>query len=357
MSTLASAALALPRASRRVVRRPDARRLRPRGVSARVRASRDDPDASSSSPETTPTTATRRATLASALALLAAPRAALADDDAAAPPPPPPPPPRSPPPPRPPPRIVVVGATGQTGALVVDALRRRGGAASVVAAVRSAEKARKLGVDRGGVELLPDFDVTADAATLAERLGGGANTPPDVLIIATGFVPGNPFKMAAAARAVDNEGVVHLVDAATRAGVRRVVLISSILVDGRAMGAEDSPGFKITNAFGGVLDEKLVGERALEGSGLEWVIVRPAGLRSDPPKTPLVATPGNVMASGEVSRALVADVMAEAAFAKDAAGKIVEIAEAGTFAPGYEPENVARYQVGEDRSKWFPTRE
>ena len=123
------------------------------------------------------------------------------------------------------------------------------------------------------------------------------------------------------------------------------------------MGAEDSPGFKITNAFGGVLDEKLVGERALEGSGLEWVIVRPAGLRSDSPKTPLVATPGNVMASGEVSRALVADVMAEAAFAKDAAGKIVEIAEAGTFAPGYEPENVARYQVGEDRSKWFPTRE
>ena len=352
MSTLASAALALPPASRRVVRRPDARRLRPRGVSARVRASRDDPDASSSSPETTPTTATRRATLATALALLAAPRAALADDAAAAP--------------AaaaavsaaaaPPPRIVVVGATGQTGALVVDALRRRGGAASVVAAVRSAEKARKLGVDRGGVELLPDFDVTADAATLAERLGGGANTP-DVLIIATGFVPGNPFKMAAAARAVDNEGVVHLVDAAKNAGVRRVVLISSILVDGRAMGAEDSPGFKITNAFGGVLDEKLVGERALEGSGLEWVIVRPAGLRSDPPKTPLVATPGNVMASGEVSRALVADVMAEAAFAKDAAGKIVEIAEAGTFAPGYEPENVARYQVGEDRSKWFPTRE
>ena len=355
MSTLASAALALPPASRRVVRRPDARRLRPRGVSARVRASRDDPDASSS-PETTPTTATRRATLATALALLAAPRAALADDAAAAPaaaaaaavsaaaaaaPP----------------RIVVVGATGQTGALVVDALRRRGGAASVVAAVRSAEKARKLGVDRGGVELLPDFDVTADAATLAERLGGGAAAAPDVLIIATGFVPGNPFKMAAAARAVDNEGVVHLVDAAKRAGVRRVVLISSILVDGRAMGAEDSPGFKITNAFGGVLDEKLVGERALEGSGLEWVIVRPAGLRADSPKTPLVATPGNVMASGEVSRALVADVMAEAAFAKDAAGKIVEIAEAGTFAPGYEPENVARYQVGEDRSKWFPTRE
>ena len=51
---------------------------------------------------------------------------------------------------------------------------------------------------------------------------------------------------------------MHIVDAAKAAGVKRVVLISSILTDGRAMGAADSPGFKITNAFGGVLDEKLV---------------------------------------------------------------------------------------------------
>ena len=226
---------------------------------------------------------------------------------------------------------------------------RRGGA-GITAAVRSPEKASKLGIDRGGVELLPGFHVTAPADVLAGPMKGT-----DVVVICTGFVPGNPFKMAAAARAVDNEGVVHLVDAAVRSGtVRRVVLISSILTDGRAMGAEDSPGFKITNAFGGVLDEKLVGERALVDSGLEYCIVRPAGLRGEPPKTALVATPRNVMASGEVSRELVARVMAEAAFAPAAAGKIVEIAEAGTFSPGYEPADVARFVVGDDKTKWFP---
>ena len=48
------------------------------------------------------------------------------------------------------------------------------------------------------------------------------------------------------------------------------------VANGRAMGAEDSPGFKITNAFGGVLDEKLVGEKYLQASGVEYVIVRPA---------------------------------------------------------------------------------
>jgi len=252
--------------------------------------------------------------------------------------------------------VLVVGATGATGRLVVEELRRRGDdGAAVVAAVRSEEKAKKLlSVDKGdvGVSIMPGFDVTMPADVLAPLM---KSVDAEIVVACAGFVPGNPFKMASAARAVDNEGVVHLVDAARRSGtVRRVVLISSILTDGRAMGAEDSPGFKITNAFGGVLDEKRVGERYLIDSGLEYCVVRPAGLRGEPPKTELIATPGNVMASGEVSRELVARVMAEAAFAPGAAGKIVEIAEAGTFAPGYEPADVNRYVVGDDRSRWFP---
>ena len=252
--------------------------------------------------------------------------------------------------------VLVVGATGATGRLVVEELRRRGDdGAAVVAAVRSEEKAKKLlSVDKGdvGVSIMSGFDVTMPADVLAPLM---KSVDAEIVVACAGFVPGNPFKMASAARAVDNEGVVHLVDAARRSGtVRRVVLISSILTDGRAMGAEDSPGFKITNAFGGVLDEKRVGERYLIDSGLEYCIVRPAGLRGEPPKTELIATPGNVMASGEVSRELVARVMAEAAFAPGAAGKIVEIAEVGTFAPGYEPADVNRYVVGDDRSRWFP---
>mmetsp|Transcript_4604 Transcript_4604/g.11635 ORF Transcript_4604/g.11635 Transcript_4604/m.11635 type:complete len:206 (+) Transcript_4604:506-1123(+) len=205
-----------------------------------------------------------------------------------------------------------------------------------------------MGLDAGGVGLLAGFDVTADAGTLAAQMKGF-----DVAIVCTGFVPGNPFKMGAAAHAVDNEGVVHLTDAAKAAGVKRVVLISSILTDGRAMGAADTPGFKITNAFGGVLDEKLVGEKHLQASGVEYVIVRPAGLKGEPPKAPLVLAPGNTMASGEISRELVAAVMVEAAFASGAANKVIEIAEEGTFAPGSTPEGVEGFTVGDDRSRWF----
>ena len=129
-------------------------------------------DASSDPPAPSPLT--RRETISSALAALAlaaldpAPPAARAGDL---------------------PRVVVVGATGQTGALVVDELRRRGGC-DLVAAVRSADKAKKLGVDAGGVTLVPNFDVTANPDVLARSLDGA-----DALVVCTGFVPGTPFKV------------------------------------------------------------------------------------------------------------------------------------------------------------------
>jgi hypothetical protein len=47
----------------------------------------------------------------------------------------------------------------------------------------------------------------------------------------------------------------------------------------RAILQEKSPGFVITNAFGGVLDEKLVAEQHLRASGMDYTIVRPGGLK------------------------------------------------------------------------------
>lgn len=112
--------------------------------------------------------------------------------------------------------VLVVGATGATGRLVVDELRRRADPATqIVAGVRDEKKAKKLGVDSGHVSVLPDFDVTNDVATLTGQMRGV-----DVAIVCLGFVPGNPFKMKAAAHAVDNEGVVRLVEAAKAAGVK-----------------------------------------------------------------------------------------------------------------------------------------
>merc|ERR1719156_99239 len=131
-------------------------------------------------------------------------------------------------------------------------------------------------IDASSVELKALDVEKSSVAEMAATLKGA-----DGLVIAVGFVPGNPFKMNAAAHAVDNAGTIALIDAAKAAGVRKVVLVSSILTDAGAWGQLDSAGYKITNAFGHVLEEKLVAEKALRKSGLDWTIVRPGGLKAD----------------------------------------------------------------------------
>jgi len=177
-------------------------------------------------------------------------------------------------------------------------------------------------VDTKGVAL-KKLDVVKDSVdALAATLKGA-----DALVVATGFVPGNPFAMGQEAHAVDNLGTKALVDAAKKAGVGKVVLVSSILTNGRAWGQENSPGFQITNAFGGVLDEKIVAERYLRDSGLDYTIVRPGGLKASPPSGSVVFSAEDTLNSGEVSRDTVADVCVAALFSPKAANKVVEIIE------------------------------
>ncbi len=190
-------------------------------------------------------------------------------------------------------KVVVAGATGQTGRRVLERLAAQPGL-SVVAGVRNVDKATKslsesstvvrgamiqqvASVDTSKVDL-QHLDVVMDSTDLlAETLKGA-----DSLVIAVGFVPSNPLKMNEEAHKVDNVGTIKLIDAAKVAGVKKVVLVSSILTNGRAWGQEKSPGFVITNAFGKVLDEKLVAENYLKASGLDYTIVRPGGLKAQP---------------------------------------------------------------------------
>ena len=64
-------------------------------------------------------------------------------------------------------------------------------------------------IDASAVELRGIDVETLGVGELTASLKGA-----DGLVIAVGFVPGNPFKMTAAAAAVDNVGTVKLIDAA-----------------------------------------------------------------------------------------------------------------------------------------------
>jgi len=234
--------------------------------------------------------------------------------------------------------VVVAGATGQTGRRCLSLLAKTAGV-SVVGGVRDPAAATKklseskieirgamiekgAAIDASAVELKA-LDV--DKASVSDMTGSLQGA--EGLIIAVGFVPGNPFKMNAAAHAVDNVGTVKLIDAAKAAGVKKIVLVSSILTDAGAWGQLDSAGYKITNAFGSVLEEKLVAEKYLRGSGIDWTIVRPGGLKADPPTGALFVSGENTLNSGEISRDLVADVSVAALFDSKASNKVVEIVE------------------------------
>jgi len=234
--------------------------------------------------------------------------------------------------------VVVAGATGQTGRRILERLAARGDL-SVIGGVRDIAKAQQAlatasitvrgamveqvdAVDTKGVALKA-VDVAKDSVDKLTSTLQGA----DALVIATGFVPGNPFAMGAEAHAVDNVGTKALVDACKKAGVGKVVLVSSILTNGRAWGQENSPGFQITNAFGGVLDEKIEAEKYLRASGLDYTIVRPGGLKATPPSGTLIVSKEDTLNSGEISRDLVADVSVAAIFDGKASNRVVEIIE------------------------------
>ncbi len=88
--------------------------------------------------------------------------------------------------------------------------------------------------------------------------------------------------------------------------MKKVVLVSSILTDAGTWGQLDSAGYKITNAFGQVLEAKLVAEKYLRASGLDWTIVRPGGLKGDAPTGALFVSGENTLDSLSRTKACMA---------------------------------------------------
>lgn len=237
-------------------------------------------------------------------------------------------------------KVVVAGATGQTGRRVLERLAKAGNT-EVIGGVRNIEKAtaslgesstvvrgamvqKVASVDTSAVNL-KRLDVVKDSVDdLAANMAGAQS-----LVIATGFVPGkNPKNWNSICHEVDNVGTIKLIDAAKKTGtVKKIVMVSSILTNGRNWGQEKSPGFVITNVFGGALDEKLVAENYLRKSGINYTIVRPGGLKSKPPTGALQISAEDTLNSGEISRDLVADVCIASLTDTKAKNKVLEIIE------------------------------
>jgi len=80
-------------------------------------------------------------------------------------------------------------------------------------------------------------------------------------------------------RRADDEGNINVIDAAVTTGrARRFVLVTSI-------GCGEMAPFRSARAiaaFGAAVDAKTLAEERLRASGLDWTILRPGGLVSEP---------------------------------------------------------------------------
>ncbi|XP_065879659.1 uncharacterized protein At2g34460, chloroplastic [Euphorbia lathyris] len=215
-------------------------------------------------------------------------------------------------------KIFVAGATGNTGKRIVEQLLAKG--FEVKAGVRDVDKAKTSfsnSKDNPSLQIVK-ADVTEGSDKLAQVIGNDS----DAVICATGFRPGldlfSPWK-------VDNFGTVNLVDACRKLGVNRFILISSILVNGAAMGQLFNPAYIFLNVFGLTLVAKLQAEQYIRKSGINYTIIRPGGLKNDPPSGNVVMEPEDTLYEGSISRDLVAEVAAEALVCPESHYKVVEI--------------------------------
>ncbi|KAL3739555.1 hypothetical protein ACJRO7_020896 [Eucalyptus globulus] len=212
--------------------------------------------------------------------------------------------------------VFVAGATGATGKRIVDQLLAKGFA--VKAGVRDVDRARAAFPQNNPALQIVKADVTEGSEKLAEAIGSDS----EAVICATGFRPGwdlfAPWK-------VDNFGTVNLVEACRKLGVNRFILISSILVNGAAMGQLLNPAYIFLNVFGLTLVAKLQAEQHIRRSGINYTIVRPGGLRNEPPKGNIVMEPEDTLYEGSISRDQVAEVAVEALNHPESSYKVVEI--------------------------------
>ncbi|XHX80111.1 MAG: SDR family oxidoreductase [Stenomitos frigidus ULC029] len=116
----------------------------------------------------------------------------------------------------------------------------------------------------------------------------------------------------------DFKGNRNLIDAAVQASVKRFMLVSSI---GTGESAAALPP-QALETLGAVLAEKEQAENHLTASGLTYTIIRPGGLKSEPPKGSAVLTE-NPNIAGSIHRADVAQLVVSALTSDRAKNKIL----------------------------------
>ncbi len=199
-------------------------------------------------------------------------------------------------------KVFVAGATGQTGRRIVTELVDRN--IEVRALVRDETKAK---------EVLPTQVELVIGDVLQPQSLSSAIADCNIVICATGATPSidltAPYK-------VDCEGTKNLINVAKDKQIDKFVFVTSLCV---------SKFFHPLNLFGLILFWKKQAEEYLLSSGLNYTIVRPAGLKNEDNQYPIVVSSADTLFEGSIPRTKVAQVCVESLFHPETNNQILEI--------------------------------
>lgn len=186
-------------------------------------------------------------------------------------------------------RIALIGGHGKVALLLAPLLVARGDRVSAV--IRNAAHAEDVAAT--GAE-----PVVADVERLDREEWIRLLAAHDAVVWAAGAGGGSPARTYA----VDRDAAILSMDAAAESGVRRYVMVSYF-------GAAIDHGVPAENSFFAYAESKAAADAHLRASELDWTILAPSALTSDPPTGRIDAASA---VSGSVSRADVAGVVAAA---------------------------------------------
>jgi uncharacterized protein YbjT (DUF2867 family) len=182
--------------------------------------------------------------------------------------------------------VVIAGGHGQIALRLARLLSERG--ERVRSLIRNPDHAADV-AETGAESVV--FDLEDQSAEELASVVQGA----DAVVFAAGAGPGSGPERK---RTVDLGAAVKLAEAASSAGVRRYVMVSSIGADDPAGGGE---------AMRPYLEAKAEADAAVVASGLDYTIVRPGPLTNDPGTSRV--TVGEDVGRAEVTRDDVAAVL------------------------------------------------
>ncbi|KSU54392.1 SDR family oxidoreductase [Microbacterium enclense] len=207
-------------------------------------------------------------------------------------------------------RIVIVGGHGKVALHLAHLLADRGDEATSV--IRNAEQSAD--VERAGATPLVLDVEKAGVDDMAEAFSGA-----DAVVWSAGAGGGDTDRTYA----VDRDAAQRAVDAASKAGVRRFVMVSWI-------GSAPDHGIDPDDAFFAYADAKLAADDHLRASDLDWTILGPGTLTTEPATGRISTAP---QGKAEVGRADVAAVVAAALVQPATIGRFIRFGAGETLIP------------------------